>query len=161
MGPVNDQIAYLDDHNGKEHLLQQQFWLRKKQRDNREGENDDSYFYFPQHKRQEELDESADSFVSARGEDIQFDLDSSGEPSKFETAEQGPLEVILNRAHSLLESVQEEQQEEEHQDHRQEAGPLTRQRGTVTDPAARNHFSLPTIPLEYKNKRKGRQDGGK
>lgn len=85
------EIAYLDNHEGKPELLQQQFWARKKKRDEREIE-DDSYFYFPaqQNEQAGNMNDSHLSYESAHSQ-AEAGWDSSGDAQLFQTADPGTL----------------------------------------------------------------------
>jgi hypothetical protein len=175
------QIDYLDDHRtDPAEERRRQIWAEESRREE-ELRDDPDYMHMSRQAGPPEAEQEADwSFESATSgpawQEWQPDSGQEGPEANFFTAEAGQLSDILGAHADLLrrlEPINEAEEEKQLADLGIQADPRevrqvpqllsTRRRGRSggrpTDPGALDHFSLPTLAQEYKQRKKKVQTG--
>jgi hypothetical protein len=180
------QIDYLDDHRtdlAEERL--RQIWAEESRREEEEHRDRQDYIHMrrqagpteAEQEAEQEVDWSFESLTSGPAwQGWQPDSGQEGPEADFFTAEAGHLSDILG-AHAegltRLEPIDKAEEEKQLADLGIQADPgevrqvpqlqSTRRRGRSggrpTDPGALDHFSLPTLAQEYKQRKKKVQSG--
>jgi hypothetical protein len=175
------QIDYLDDHRtDPAEERRRQIWAEESRREE-ELRDDPDYMHMSRQAGPTEAEQEADwSFESATSgpawQGWQPESGQEGPEANFFTAEAGQLSDILGAHADLLrrlEPINEAEEEKQLADLGIQADPgevrqvpqllSTRRRGRSggrpTDPGALDHFSLPTLAQEYKQRKKKVQTG--